>query len=86
MLDSRPVVHVQLRETARIDDRAAAAERLRAGLVEHLAASNRDFAESLREDPAAADIRVVLHDHGAGPFAGTRAAIKNVYVLEREDN
>jgi len=86
VLDSRPVVHVQLRETARIDDRAAAAERLRAGLVEHLAASNRDFAESLREDPAAADIRVVLHDHGAGPFAGTRAAIKNVYVLEREDN
>ena len=85
-LDSRPVVHVQLRETAGLDDRADAAERLRAGLVEHLAASNRDFAESLREDPAAADIRVVLHDHGAGPFAGTRTAIKNVYVVKREDD
>ena len=43
------------------------------GLVEHLASASRDFAESLREDPSAArHPRVLLHDHGTGPFAGDR--------------
>ena len=54
---------------ARIE-REAAAERLRAGLVEYLEASSRDFAEAVREDASAADISLVLHDHGTGPFAG----------------
>lgn len=79
-LESRPVVHVQLREGARVD-RDEAAELLRRGLVDHLAATNRDFAESLREDPAAAEIRLLLHEHGAGPFAGMPDKIKNVYVV-----
>jgi phenylacetate-CoA ligase len=81
-LEARPVVHVQLREDARID-RAAAAERLRAGLVDHLAGASRDYAAALREDPTAADLGLVLHDHGAGPFAGMEAKIKNVYVVRR---
>jgi phenylacetate-CoA ligase len=79
-LESRPVVHVQLREGARVE-RDAMAETLRRGLVEYLAAASRDFAESLREDPSAADIRLVLHEHGAGPFAGLPAKIKNTYVV-----
>ena len=79
-LESRPVVHVQMRETANLD-RQAATERLRHALVDHLASASRDFAESLREDPTAAEIRLVLHDHGTGPFAGMRANVKNVYVV-----
>jgi phenylacetate-CoA ligase len=79
-LESRPVVHVQLRETVALDGQATA-ERLRGGLVDHLASASRDFAESLREDPSAAEIRVVLHDHGTGPFAGMRTNVKNVYVV-----
>ncbi len=51
-LESRPVVHVQLREGARLE-REAAAERLRLG-PRRLPAprASRDFAEALREDPA----------------------------------
>jgi phenylacetate-CoA ligase len=49
--------------------------------VDYLASASRDFAESLSEDPSARELRVVVHDHGAGPFAGMRAKIKNVYVV-----
>ncbi len=84
-LEARPLVHVQLRATAVLPDRAETEERLRVALVEHLAASSRDFAEALRESPAAGDIRVVVHDHGTGPFAGRKDAIKNAYVVKRED-
>src|SRR4051794_20374357 len=44
-LECRPVVHVGLREGARVDDDGR--ERLRAGLVQHLASVSRDVAESL---------------------------------------
>jgi phenylacetate-coenzyme A ligase PaaK-like adenylate-forming protein len=81
-LESRPVVHVQLRPGAAVD-RDAAGDRLRRALVGHLASSSRDFAESLREDPAAAEILLVLHDHGTGPFAAQETSIKNVYVMRR---
>lgn len=81
-LEARPVVHVQLRRGASVE-REAATNRLRRTLVEHLASSSRDFAESLREDPAAAEIRLELHEHGGGPFAGLETKIKNVYVLRR---
>jgi phenylacetate-CoA ligase len=79
-LESRPVVHVQLRPGACVD-REAAQERLRAGLVEYLVSASKDFAESVREDPSAGDVRVVLHEHGEGPFAATGGRIKNVYVV-----
>ena len=69
-LESRPVVHVQLRKGAHMDTQSSA-ERLRLGLVDYLASRSRDFAESLKEDPAAGDIRLVLHEHGTGPFADT---------------
>ena len=78
-LEARPVVNVELREGVALDKEATAAA-LRAGIVDHLAAASRDFAESLKEDPAAAELRVVLHDHGTGPFAGPKSKIKNVYV------
>jgi phenylacetate-coenzyme A ligase PaaK-like adenylate-forming protein len=85
-LEPHPVIHVQLRAAGDIGDRAAAADALREAVVDHLAASSRDFSESLREDPGAADLRVEIHDHGSGPFAGTRPSIKNVYVRRREDH
>jgi phenylacetate-CoA ligase len=51
-------------------------------LVDHLRSASRDFAEAVREDPSAAEVRVVLHDHGTGPFVGGSSKIKNVYVLK----
>jgi phenylacetate-CoA ligase len=75
------VVNVQLRDRAEVPDRGAMVEALRAGLIEHLSTTSRDFAASLREDPAAADVQLVLHDHGTGPFAGERRAVKNTYVV-----
>jgi len=79
-LEPRPVVHVQLRQGAEVDA-VDAAERLRAAVVDHLAGASRDFAEALREDPAAGELQVVLHAHGAGPFAGMAGKIKNVYLI-----
>src|SRR6266545_3129367 len=60
-LESRPAVHVQLREKAGLGppEREEAADRLRAALVEHLTSASRDFAEAVREDPAAGDVRLV---------------------------
>jgi phenylacetate-CoA ligase len=83
-LESRPVVHVQLRPTAALgaEERERVSAALGAGLVEHLRSASRDFAEAVREDPAAADVRVLLHDHGTGPFAGGPNKIKNVYVVK----
>ena len=89
-LESRPIVNVQLREDATLGpkDKEEAAARLRAALVAHLASASRDFAQSVREDPATADVRLVLHEHGSGPFAGGRGRtkLKNVYVLGPEDS
>jgi phenylacetate-coenzyme A ligase PaaK-like adenylate-forming protein len=83
-LESRPVVNVQLREGALLspEEKREAAARLRAALVDHLASTSRDFAESLREDPSASDVRLIVHDHGTGPFAGGPRKIKNVYVVD----
>ncbi len=61
----------------------SSAERLRLGLVDYLASRSRDFAESLKEDPSAGDIHLLLHEHATGPFADTGAKIKNVYVVRR---
>jgi len=81
-LESRPVVHVQLRKGARMD-RQSSTERLRLGLVDYLASRSRDFAESLKEDPSAGEIHLLLHEHATGPFADTGAKIKNVYIVRR---
>jgi phenylacetate-CoA ligase len=83
-LESRPVVHLQLRADAAPapDERAALAERACAGVLAHLAAVSRDFAESLAEDPSAGDLRVQVHDLGTGPFTGTDPKIKNVYLVK----
>ena len=81
----RPVVNLQLREGDGARRRASAtrsSERCRRGVLHHLAAVSRDFAESLDEDPSAGDLRVRVHDFGTGPFAGTDTRIKNVYLVE----
>lgn len=50
-------------------------------MLGHLAGVSRDFAESLREDPTAADLRVRVFPPGEGPFAGP-ATMKNVYLVK----
>ncbi|MEU6034844.1 phenylacetate--CoA ligase family protein [Actinomadura sp. NPDC047616] len=82
-LESRPVVNIELREGSDLDETAVArlARICRDGVRDHLAAVSRDFAESLREDPAAGDLRVRVFRPGEGPFAGT-GRLKNVYLVE----
>ncbi|MEV7624753.1 phenylacetate--CoA ligase family protein [Actinoplanes sp. NPDC089786] len=77
-LEVRPVVHLQLRLGALPS--ASLATTCRDGILRHLASVSRDFAASLREDPSAGDLRVEVHDFGAGPFAGTAGKIKNSYL------
>ena len=82
-LESRPVVNLQLRDGVGLADDAfaALAACCRDGVVAHLAAVSRDFAESLAEDPSAGDLRVRVHAYRTGPFAGADAKIKNVYLV-----
>ncbi|MCW2950387.1 MAG: coenzyme synthetase, partial [Thermoleophilia bacterium] len=63
------------------DQRIVLADAARAGIIRHLTATSRDFAQSLREDPTSADLRVVVHDYGAGPFAQQDSRIKNTYLV-----
>ncbi|WP_433393130.1 phenylacetate--CoA ligase family protein [Micromonospora sp. KLBMP9576] len=83
-LECRPAVNLQLREGTTLDEdqRAVLADACRAGVLRHLVAVSRDVAESLAEDPSAADLRVTVHDYGTGPFAGTNTKIKNVYLVK----
>ncbi|WP_136517599.1 phenylacetate--CoA ligase family protein [Cellulomonas telluris] len=85
--EQRPAIHLQLRADADLDDaaRAELADRAAAGVLRHLAAVSRDFAQSLEEDPAASELRVHVHDHGTGPFTGGSTKIKNVYVVDPGD-
>ncbi|MEV4512310.1 phenylacetate--CoA ligase family protein [Dactylosporangium sp. NPDC049525] len=81
-LESRPAVNIQLREGVQLGEaeQEKLADVCRRGVVRYLAEVSRDFAESLAEDPTAADLRVRVHEHGAGPFAASNGKIKNVYL------
>ncbi|GID28850.1 phenylacetate--CoA ligase family protein [Paractinoplanes brasiliensis] len=83
-LESRPTIHLQLRSPVRLDaaQQALLTDSCQAGVLAHLTRASRDFAESLAEDPSAADVRVVVHDHGTGPFAGAGPKLKNVYLIK----
>lgn len=85
--EQRPVIHLELRADAALDagERDALARRSAEGVLTHLASVSRDIAQSLEEDEAARDIRVRVHDHGTGPFAGGHRKIKNVYVVDAGD-
>ncbi|UFS59103.1 phenylacetate--CoA ligase family protein [Subtercola endophyticus] len=82
-LEQRPVIHLQLRPGATLapDARADLRARSAAGVLRHLASVSRDIAQSLAEDASTADVRIELHDHGTGVFAGTSSKIKNVYLV-----
>ncbi|MEV6278612.1 hypothetical protein [Nocardia sp. NPDC051832] len=81
-LESRPVVNLELRDTGLApDERLRLADSCRSGVLNHLAHVSRDFAESLREDPSAADLRVRLFEPGTGPFAAM-TKLKNSYLVE----
>jgi phenylacetate-CoA ligase len=83
-LEPRPVVDIELRADSELDDgaRAELARTCRDGVLRHLAAVSRDFAQSLAEDPASADLRVRILDAGTGPFAAT-GKLKNTYLVTR---
>lgn len=90
-LEVRPVLHIELRDPATVpeaalseSERAEMAEATAAGVVAHLAQVSRDFRASLEEDPSAAEVGVVVHDHRSGPFAGGPEKIKNVYLMRGE--
>ncbi|WP_119698699.1 phenylacetate--CoA ligase family protein [Microbacterium halotolerans] len=82
--ETRPIVHLQLREGAELAEaeRAELAERSAEGVLTHLASASRDIAQSFEEDASARDIRVEVHDFGTGPFAGGEKKIKNVYLTD----
>jgi phenylacetate-CoA ligase len=82
-LESRPVVNIELRPEADLGAGGAAtlAARCRDGVLAHLARVSRDFAESIAEDPTAADLQVRVFSHGEGPFSGP-GTIKNVYLTK----
>lgn len=81
-LEYRPVVNIELRSASLGEkERDELARTCREGVLAHLATVSRDFAESLKEDPTAADLRIRVVDPGEGPFAGLNK-LKNVYLLK----
>lgn len=78
----QPVIHVELREDVELTeaDRADLADAVRQGVLGHLARVSRDFAESLKESDRAGEVRVLVHDAGTGPFAGSSTKLKRVYL------
>ena len=86
-LEQRPVIHLELREDAELDadERAALVRCSAEGVLTHLASVSRDIAQSLEESETARDIRVQVHEHGTGPFAGGHTKIKNVYLVDPGD-
>ncbi|MBA2310029.1 MAG: phenylacetate--CoA ligase family protein [Pseudonocardiales bacterium] len=84
-LEPRPVVNIELRAGATLDDdgRARLAELCRQGVLRHLARVSRDFAQSLAEDPTAADLRVRVVESGGGPFGTANQKLKNTYLVRQ---
>jgi phenylacetate-CoA ligase len=76
----RPCVHIEVVGAGRIDD-PDLHDRLVCAVRERLLANSADYRSAVSEDPAAADLRVVLHLEGCGPFAGNAARIKRRYIV-----
>ena len=56
------------------------AAEVRDGVVDYLARTSRDFAQSLEESDRSDDIEVRVHDAGTGPFAALPDKLKRVYL------
>ena len=82
-LEQRPVIHLQLRPDAALSSSEIDDLRMRSasGVLRHLASVSRDIAQSLEEDATASDVRVEVHPHATGVFAGGLSKIKNVYLV-----
>jgi phenylacetate-CoA ligase len=86
-LEQRPLIHLQLRDGAALDDAATDELKTRSasGVLKHLASVSRDIAQSLEEDPTASDVRIEVHAFGTGVFEGGPRKIKNVYLVDEGD-
>jgi phenylacetate-CoA ligase len=82
-LEQRVTVNIELRETVLLApaERAASIAGYQQGIVDYLARINRDFAQSLAEDPSTGDIQIRIFDYGTGIFAHKNTRIKNKYLV-----
>jgi phenylacetate-CoA ligase len=76
----RPCIHVELTDAGRIDD-TQLRDTVIAVVRDRLLANTADYRSAVAEDPAAADIRAVLHIEGTGPFSGNATRIKRRYIV-----
>lgn len=75
----RPCIHVEV-VSGTVQD-VALADRLAKRVRDRLLANNRDFKAAVSEDPGVAEIQVVLHQPGQGPFVENSRRIKRRYVI-----
>lgn len=82
-LETVPTVNVQLRAGCDVaEDKAKVmATTLKKAILHHLSRVSRDFAQSLQEDPTAADLQLRVFAYGLGPFAAQLKTIKNRYLV-----
>jgi phenylacetate-CoA ligase len=82
-LEIVPTVNVQLRSGCDVagDEADTLAAGLKKAILDHLSGASHDFAQSLREDPTAANLQVHLYPHNSGPFANQLRTIKNRYLV-----
>ncbi|HUN32155.1 MAG TPA: phenylacetate--CoA ligase family protein [Trebonia sp.] len=83
-LEYRPTVSIELRAALGEAERADLALACQRGVLGHLAHVSRDFAEALREDPTAADVRIRVFGPGEGPFRRPAGStLKNKYLVSQ---
>jgi len=82
-LEIVPTVNVQLRSGCDVagDEADTLAATLKKAILDHLSGASHDFAQSLREDPTAANLQLHLYPHNSGPFANQLRTIKNRYLV-----
>jgi len=74
----RPCIHVEVTNGEPSEEMTRA---LQHSILQKLCEASADFRQSLQEDASTADLRIVLHPMGAGPFAHNSGRIKRRYIL-----
>ena len=81
-VDAVPQIHVEIVDVPSTLDHSAMVRRIEDAVRNRLALNSADYRAALLEDPRAAQLAVVAHQPGTGPFAENSQRIKRRYVLQ----
>jgi phenylacetate-CoA ligase len=83
-LESVSTINIELKDGINATQGEEYRENISTSIAHYMAQINRDFAESIKEDPTAADIKLTFFEFASGPFDNKNSKqIKNKYVLPK---